>query len=134
MRKAPILNVLFGAGAVAEALVESFSGDLEASAHSLIAAGYNFLEGLVPYAPTLETTKNASKKYVNGIGAALNFVGGIADNLSKHIQIINDEGKVTADPSRIRNTRSISYAILPIQNLIALGANAAEAYYIQQKE
>ena len=115
IKKAPILNILLGVGATAEAIAEAFMGDLEAASHSLVAAGYNYASGLVPYAPALKNIDRARKDDVNGIGAILNGVIGTLDNIGK------------AFPS-IRNSRSISFSTIQAQTVIVLMTNAVEAY------
>jgi hypothetical protein len=115
IKKAPVLNILFGIGATAEAIVEAFMGDLEAAGHSLIAAGYNYASGLIPYAPALEKIDRAREDYVNGGGALINGLIGTLDNIGK------------AFPSA-RNSRSISYSTIQAQTALGLMANAVEAY------
>ena len=97
IRKAPILNVLFGAGAIAEAITRALQGDLEAATHSLYAAGYNFASGLIPYLPTLDRLQNSDKEYVNIWGAIFSGGSGIVDNIIKNLPDYAANGEKIGD-------------------------------------
>jgi hypothetical protein len=114
MKASPILNILAGTGAIAEALLVHIpQGNSEGVYDCAIAAGTNFVSGVIPYIIGGRGTSIAS-------GAA-NVIQGITPYL-------------LAKPSR-----SVSYNLLPRIGLAGLGLNILEdisdsRYKINERE
>ncbi len=126
MRKAPLLNLLFGTLNILEVVQRSFYGDSEASTHSLYAAGYNFTQFVIPYLPSLKSKKNLDKKYVNGISTFSNLFGYVIDWFHKHTFVSRVDTWKSYE-SRLYS-RSISYLLLPLQQTLTITANACELW------
>ena len=100
VRSSPMINVVFGSGAIAEGITKLGIGDYEAAYDSFLAAAVSFVSGVVPFVIRGRGTSISS--------AASNAITGATSYL------IN------------KPSRSFTYNSLPTISLMGLGSNVLE--------